>query len=115
MHGQCNALQQRYDCAAPLTTPPLQLLVLQLLQLLFLVSWLVLFPRSGLLTCCGVARAETVVCLPPPCNATGDTDLQLLNPDGGRRLLPLALFYTNDCPFEGWWGRGTGTFPLLFL
>ena len=56
-----------------------------------------------------------MICLPPPCNTTGDTDLQLLNPDGGWRLLPLALLYTNDCPFEGWWGRGTGMSSVVFL
>ena len=37
---------------------------------------------------------------------TGYYMVTVINPDGGRATADLGFFYTDDCPFEGQWGRG---------
>eukprot|EP00698_Gefionella_okellyi_P016594 TRINITY_DN4759_c0_g1_i2.p1 TRINITY_DN4759_c0_g1~~TRINITY_DN4759_c0_g1_i2.p1 ORF type:complete len:1246 (+),score=296.69 TRINITY_DN4759_c0_g1_i2:735-4472(+) len=38
-------------------------------------------------------------------------NVSLFNPDGGWQLMVDALYYTDDCPFEGYYGRGLDCRP----
>eukprot|EP00698_Gefionella_okellyi_P001098 TRINITY_DN1097_c0_g1_i1.p1 TRINITY_DN1097_c0_g1~~TRINITY_DN1097_c0_g1_i1.p1 ORF type:complete len:2798 (+),score=590.51 TRINITY_DN1097_c0_g1_i1:689-9082(+) len=60
-------------------------------------------------SCINITREGTTFlsCVTPPMNAS-DTyqNLTVMNTDGGVQLLRDAFFFTNDCPDEGYYGRG---------
>eukprot|EP00698_Gefionella_okellyi_P015322 TRINITY_DN4320_c0_g3_i1.p1 TRINITY_DN4320_c0_g3~~TRINITY_DN4320_c0_g3_i1.p1 ORF type:complete len:1843 (-),score=404.46 TRINITY_DN4320_c0_g3_i1:432-5939(-) len=50
----------------------------------------------------------TLFCMSSPVNVPPDSyqNISLWNPDGGWQLLIEPVFFTEDCPYEGLYGRG---------
>eukprot|EP00698_Gefionella_okellyi_P015981 TRINITY_DN4545_c0_g1_i1.p1 TRINITY_DN4545_c0_g1~~TRINITY_DN4545_c0_g1_i1.p1 ORF type:complete len:2281 (-),score=531.88 TRINITY_DN4545_c0_g1_i1:432-6551(-) len=57
-----------------------------------------------------IVRVDLLTCVTPPINVTSGTyqDVVLQNTDGGYQFMNGSVFFTDDCPQPGSFGRGLG-------
>ena len=55
--------------------------------------------------------SHTLLFQPPPSTTVGYVDLRVVNPDGGYRLIPQVLYYTDQCLLVGYYGPADGCLP----
>ena len=63
-------------------------------------------PGTETFAATGVVTYRSAVVTTPVLAATAYVDVVWTNRDGGTAPLDAAFYYTEDCPYEGQWGRG---------